>query len=240
MRLAQALDVLVAVPRQSDLDLVLAVLRERVGDQGPAARADRQALDVLLLGDVRPDADRVAAGGPARAPDGQAADLLRRGDVAVQERRREVAHRHVVESMTGLVGRQHRRGVDVQRQQVADGVLVLGPVEPAERVGPAGIGMRGGRAIERAGDARRRPRHNPAPPAATPRRGHLPRGQLPDDLLPGLRMLGRSPFESRASRSSPAALSLPLWQPRQNCSVKRSIRSASGDADSGRAGGAGS
>ena len=42
-------------------------------------------------------------------PDGQAADLLRRGDVAVQERRREVAHRHVVEPVAGLVVRQQRR-----------------------------------------------------------------------------------------------------------------------------------
>ena len=105
VRLAQALDVLVAVPRQAELDLVLAVLRERVRDQGPAARADRQPLDVLLLGEVRPDADRVAAGRPARAADGQPADLLRRGDVAVQERRREVAHRHVVEPVARLVVR---------------------------------------------------------------------------------------------------------------------------------------
>ena len=72
--------------------------------------------------------------------DGQPADLLRRGDVAVQERRREVAHRHVVEPVAGLVRRQQRRGVDVERQQVADRVLVLGPVEPAEGVGPAGLG----------------------------------------------------------------------------------------------------
>ena len=67
MRLAQALDVLVAVARQPDLDLVLAVLREGVRNQRPAARAERQPLDVLFLGEVRPDADRVAAGRPARA-----------------------------------------------------------------------------------------------------------------------------------------------------------------------------
>ena len=134
MRLAKALDVLVAVPRQPELDLELAVLREGVRDQRPAAGADREPLDVLLLGEVGPDAERVAAGGSARAPHGQAADLLRRGDVAVQERRREVAHRHVVEPAAGLVVRQQRRGVDVEREQVADGVLILGPVEPPEGV----------------------------------------------------------------------------------------------------------
>ena len=55
VRLAQALDVLVAVARQADLDLVLAVLREGVADQRAAARAERQPLDVLLLRDVRPE-----------------------------------------------------------------------------------------------------------------------------------------------------------------------------------------
>ena len=68
VRLAQALDVLVAVARQPDLDLVLAVLREGVRDERAAARAERQPLDVLLLREVRPDADRVAAGRPAAAP----------------------------------------------------------------------------------------------------------------------------------------------------------------------------
>ena len=43
VRLAQALDVLVAVARQPNLDLVLAVQRKRVGDHGAAARADRKA-----------------------------------------------------------------------------------------------------------------------------------------------------------------------------------------------------
>ena len=41
VRLVQALDVLVAVPRQAELDLILAVPREGVGDQGPASRAER-------------------------------------------------------------------------------------------------------------------------------------------------------------------------------------------------------
>ena len=55
VRLAQAFDVLVAVARQPDLDLVLAVLREGVADQRAAARAERQPFDVLLLREVRPE-----------------------------------------------------------------------------------------------------------------------------------------------------------------------------------------
>ena len=49
----QPFDVLVAVARQPDLDLVLAVQRERVADQRAAARAERQPVDVLLLREVR-------------------------------------------------------------------------------------------------------------------------------------------------------------------------------------------
>ena len=64
--------------------------------------------------------------------DREPADLLRRRDVAVEQRRREVADRHVVEAVAGLVGRQQRRDVDVERQQVADGVLVLGSRQPPD------------------------------------------------------------------------------------------------------------
>ena len=66
MRLAQAFDVLVAIARQPNLDLVLAVQREGVVDDGAAARADRQALDVLFLRQVRRNPDRVAARRAAR------------------------------------------------------------------------------------------------------------------------------------------------------------------------------
>ena len=185
VRLAQALDMLVAIARQPDLDVVLAVLRERVGNQRPAARPERQPVDVILLREIRPDADRVAAGRSARPAHRQPADLLRRRDVAIQQRRREIAHRHVVEAVARLVGRQQRRRVDIQRQQVADGVLVFGPVEPTERVGPAGIGPLGGRTVERAGE------HRDERVVLTPRgpnlplRRHLASVELPQDPLPG-------------------------------------------------------
>ena len=56
------------------------------------------------------------------ASDREAADLLRGRHVAIQQRRREIADRHVVEAVAGFVGRQQRRGVDVEREQIADGV----------------------------------------------------------------------------------------------------------------------
>ena len=63
----QALDVLVAVARQPDLDLVFAVQRKRVRNDGAAARAERQPVEVLLLRQVRRKHDRVAAGRARRA-----------------------------------------------------------------------------------------------------------------------------------------------------------------------------
>ena len=52
VRFGQALDVLVAIPHQPNLDLVLAVHRERVVDDRAAARPDRQPLEMFLLRQV--------------------------------------------------------------------------------------------------------------------------------------------------------------------------------------------
>ena len=52
MGLVQPLDMLVAIPRQTNLYVVLAVLRERVVNQRAAASADGQALEVFLLREV--------------------------------------------------------------------------------------------------------------------------------------------------------------------------------------------
>ena len=60
VRLAQPLDVLVAVAREPDLDVVLAVLREGVRHQHAAARPEGQPLDVPFLRQVRRDPEGVA------------------------------------------------------------------------------------------------------------------------------------------------------------------------------------
>ena len=87
---------------------------------------------------------------PRRA-DRQPADLLRGGDVAIQKRRRKIADRHIVKAMTRIVLRQQRRRIDVQRQQIANGILVFRPIEPPKRFGPAGIRILRRRAVERGG-----------------------------------------------------------------------------------------
>ena len=148
-RLSQPADVSFQIAREPDLDLVLAVLDERVGHRHPAARAQGQAGQMIFLREVGRQANDVALERRLRAADRQAADFLRGRDVAVQERRRQVADRHVVEAVTAVIGWQERGGVDVESQQVSDGVLILGPIQAAERVRAAGIRSGGGRRIER-------------------------------------------------------------------------------------------
>ena len=179
---------LVAIAHQPDLDLVLAIQRKRVMDEGAAARADRKTVDVFFLRELRGNSDGLAAGRAARASDRDAADLLRGGDVAVQQCRREIADRHVVEAVAGFIGRQQRRGIDLDREEIADGVLVFGARQPAKRGGAAGIWMRRGGAIERRLEGRdhRGVGRLVGPLLAT--RRHLAGAELADDLLPHVRM----------------------------------------------------
>jgi hypothetical protein len=41
--------------------------------------------------------------------------------------------------MTRIVGWQHRDGIDIQANQIADRILIFGAVEPVERFGSTGI-----------------------------------------------------------------------------------------------------
>jgi len=67
---------------------------------------------------------------------------------ALEQRRREFAHRDVVESVAGLVGWQQRRHVDVDREQVADGIAVLGARESPDRRRASGTRMSRRGAVE--------------------------------------------------------------------------------------------
>ena len=116
VRLVEALDFFVPVPRQSDLDVVLAVAREGISKQGAATRPQRKSLHMLLLREVRPNSDGITARRAVGRADRQPADLLRGGDVPLQERRGEISDRHVVKAVTQVVLGQQRRGIDFQCQ----------------------------------------------------------------------------------------------------------------------------
>ncbi|MEZ5420499.1 MAG: hypothetical protein R2708_24590 [Vicinamibacterales bacterium] len=120
-----------------------------------AARAERQVVaqaDVLLE-----QLRQLVDGGSRRlgqrpVADGQPRDLPGRRQIALQVRGGErQARRDVVEAVVGLVGQQQRRCVDLERQDVADSVGILGAVQA---MGPDSrrLRMRLGGAIERVGD----------------------------------------------------------------------------------------
>ena len=197
MRLAQPFDVLVAIPRQADLEFVLAVLREGVLEDGAASRADGKAGDVALLGEIRGHADGFAARRAARTAHRETADLSRGRQVAVEQRRRQIAHRHVVEPVAGIVCRQERRDVDVDRQEVANRVAILGACQPPDGRRPAGIGMRSRRPIERAFEVGDDGLVRGVVRPGFAHRRHLPRPQLADDLLPDRGMCGNGLTEDR-------------------------------------------
>ena len=75
---------------------------------------------------------------PGRAvgiADRQRADALRRGEIPLEQQRRRPQRRgDVVEAEVAAVARQQRGDVDVERQQIANRVAVLGAVQPMHDV----------------------------------------------------------------------------------------------------------
>ena len=186
VRPGKTLDVLVAVARQAHRHLVVAVDGERMLDQDTAARADRQPGDVLLLRQVRTEPDRGAARRAAGPADGELCDLLGRRDVALEQRRRQIADRDVVEAEARGIARQQVGDVDFQREQITDCIVILGAVQPPERVRAAGVRLRRGQAVEGALQRCERGLVGGLVGPASAGRRHLPRAQLAGDLLPRL------------------------------------------------------
>ena len=181
----EAAHVVVELAPQPDADVVLAVEGEVVPDGDAPARPERQVLAHAAVLEPHRGQD-VGLGGrlDAGVADGEPADPARREDVAVEQGRR---HRedvgHVVEAEVRVVGRQQRRGVDLEGQQVPHRVGVLAPVEPVDGGAPR-IGVGGGDAVEGRlegrGDGGVGGRLGPRPA----RRRHGTGAQLPHDLLP--------------------------------------------------------
>ena len=190
LRPAHAHDVVLVLPPQPDLDLVLAVDREGVvrGDATP--RSKRQVLALtIVLHDVQRNVERREAGRARRQSDGETRHLARRRQVPLHVRggNRERIREVVEGSIRRLVARQQSRDVDVEAEQIANGVVVLGAIETMHGGGATRIGTRGPRAVkfgfELGGETivgrRIRARHA--------RRRHRTGAQLRHDFFPDLR-----------------------------------------------------
>ena len=113
-------------------DRVLPIGGEDVFDQDAATRPERQAFDVVVLRRVfrRAIHDQPRR---RRLPDCEPADFSGRVHVRLDERRRDAKRAgDVVEPMRGIVGRQIDARIDVEREDVADRVGVLRPIQAME------------------------------------------------------------------------------------------------------------
>ena len=118
-----------------DRKLVLAIGGKVVANQHSAAGAKRQTFDVLIL---RRIARRNVGRFRRRLPiaDRHAGDPRRRRRIGFQQRRRDRQRtRDVVKASGRIVRRQKRRGIDLEIQQVADGIGVFGAVQTMENDG---------------------------------------------------------------------------------------------------------
>jgi hypothetical protein len=124
---------------QLHLDHILAVERKHVPRGHAAARSERQPVQMLGLRRVAADAVRLGAGGDRWASDGECADLRRCGEIALEQGRRQAQDLgDVVEPFRRIVGRQEGGRVDLERQQIADGVGILRAIQTMDR-GPSGV-----------------------------------------------------------------------------------------------------
>ena len=121
-----------------------------------------------------------------RIAHGKAADLRGRRDVALDECRRDTKHvGNVVEPSRRIVWRQQCADVDVEREDIADDVAVLGAVQAVERRG-ARIQSACGSRVERGFESGRERLPCRRRRLRSAVRRHDPRAQLAHDLLPHL------------------------------------------------------
>ena len=143
--------VVLVLAAQQHLDAVHAVDRELVRNGDPAARPQRQVVPLpRVLHDVDGDLERVGARARRRESRRQPGHLPRDGQIPLDVRGRQPENvGEVVEAAVGgLVARQQRLDVHVEREQVADGVAVLRAVDAVDGVDPPRVGVGGPGAVQ--------------------------------------------------------------------------------------------
>ena len=208
LRPAHAFDVVLILPLQADLDEVFAGNGKVVMDRRAAARSERQilALPIVLHHEER-DLESLEARTRGRESDSEARHLARDGEIAFEVRggNRQRVGEVVEAAVGGFIAGQKRFGVEVDREQIADRVVVFGAIEPMHGGDPPGIRFRIPRAIHLLlQPARDRAICCFVRTRAAGRR-HRTRPQLRDDFFPRLRVRARR-VEIQAFQIEPAGL----------------------------------
>ena len=117
------------------LEQVLAVCRKVVAQRDAAARSERQIVaDAHALIAIGRHEEGFRHRNASRPCERHLTDFRRRSQISLGQHRRErQGIGVVVESVAGDVVRQHRRGVDLEPEQIANRVAVFGAVEPRQR-----------------------------------------------------------------------------------------------------------
>ena len=165
-------------------DLILGVERQRHLREDAADRANRLAFDVRVLRRVLADVERLGGRAEVGVADGQRADFVRGLHEPLEQHRRhpeDVAD--VVEPVRGVVGRQQRGRIDLEREEIAHGIRIFRAVETMEHR-TSGIGFLGGRAIQRGREPRDQLGAGRRIGLGRGRRRHHPDAHLLERLLP--------------------------------------------------------
>ena len=120
--------------KQRDFEFVFAVERKMCSHADAADGTERQAFEMLRLRLIAARRVRFRRRRRRRIAERERADAIRRREIALEQCRRDDEQvADVVEAERGVVGRQQRCDVDVEIEQIANRVRVLGAIQAPQR-----------------------------------------------------------------------------------------------------------
>ena len=181
---------------------VVTIGREVVAKRGATARAERQLVaDAGALIAIGRHEDRLWRGRSPRPSKRHLTDLRGRSQIPLRQRRRQrQSIGVVVEPIRRVVCGQQRR-IDVEGEQVANGVAILRAIQAVQR-GPTGVGVLQRRAVELGLEPRHDlGRHCRVGPRQSGGR-HRAGPKLAHDLFPHVRVLAHVRHIQRVERQA--------------------------------------
>ncbi len=135
--------------KAADIELIFAVGREQMLDDQSASRTQGQTLDVDTLIGASRRAVGVAGGLCGRTADGAAEHLACSRYVLIEKRRGDLQYAgDIIETFRFVVFGKERGRIDMQPEQVFDGIGVFGAIE-AMQSHPSGIRIGRCRLVQR-------------------------------------------------------------------------------------------